>query len=459
LTGRAFSLRWPAGRRLLAAAVAALVYAAAPACAARRSSTESPLHAEASKVPVVLIPGIGGSKLRDRADGRIRWGRARDALFPRDGGYGVARPVSPPADWVDPIEPFDVMRRIRFLGLFAVDVYAGLIRFMQANGYRAGDLWGADPGEDFFVFPYDLRYDNFEVTRQLADGLRALRDARGGELRVNLICHSNATHIARFFVKYGDASLDEAERGVDRRLPGIRVEKLILVGPANGGAFATFEALDRGRRYVPWVGRRFRPETVFTLRSLYGNLPAYDESLFIDERGNPLAVDVFDPESWRRYGWSVFAEKVRRRLQKQDRPDLFGDEEERLALLGRMLDQARRMYDLLLRDVPGFATRYYMIQNVSRRTTKRAVIVEDANGYETLLPGDRGVSKRDHLADLLLGEGDGLATRESQTFLSPQEKAAIAGGTDRIRTRHRKLIQDPETRRLILEYLTQDEAP
>jgi len=407
------------------------------------------------RTPVVLIPGVGGSQLRRRDTGKVLWGRAVNAFLPRDGGRGVARPVDPPTDWTDSIEPFDVMRKIRFLGLVGVDIYAGLIRLMEANGYRLGDLWNANPEEDFFVFPYDLRYDNGEVTQQLADGLRALRDARGTEeLSVHLICHSNAAHIARYLVKYGDATLEQAERGEPRRLPGIRVEKLILVGPANGGALTTFEALNRGRRYFPVLGRRFRTEVVFTLRSLYGNLPAYSDHLFIDEQGRRLDVDVFDPESWRRYGWSVYDEKVQRRLRKLGDAALFGDEEARFAFLSRMLEQSRRMYDLLIRDVADFGeTRYYLLQNVSHPTTNRIVLSEFDGGHRTYYPDDRFVSRDERLAVLVSADGDGLATRDSQAFLSPQEKLSIAGGTQEIRTRHRKIIQDAQTRRLILEYL------
>ena len=47
-----------------------------------------PLARAEVRTPVVLIPGITGSKLRDRDTGTVRWGNTRSLFFPRDGKTG-----------------------------------------------------------------------------------------------------------------------------------------------------------------------------------------------------------------------------------------------------------------------------------------------------------------------------------------------------------------------------------
>jgi hypothetical protein len=434
------------------------VAAGVAGCASRRQPVLEPLHAAASRTPVVLIPGIGGSKLRDPESGKLLWGKARSAFFPRDGAYRIARPIDPAPDWIDDVEAFDVLTRFRFLGVFRVEVYASLIRMMERNGYQLGDLSNPRPSDTFFVFPYDMRYTNVEVVKRLTGALENLRRVRGDDvLEVNFICHSNAAHVARYFIKYGDGTIEQAERGEARRPTGVRVEKLILVGPANGGSLTPFHSLNRGRRYFPLVGRKFRPEVMFTFRSLYGILPAYRQDLFFDEQGRDLDVDLFDAENWRRYGWSVFDQRVQRRLAKQGSTELFGDEEWRFAYLSEMLDRARRMQALLVRDVEDFGdTRYYLLQNVHRPTGDRAVIAEVDGEWKTYFSSDRRIKEDEELTFLASSPGDGLATVDSQSFLSPQEMNAIAAGAQSIPSRHRKIIQHPETRRLILEYLAEE---
>ena len=42
------------------------------------------------KVPVIVVPGITGTRLRDGESGKLVWGSARNVFFPRDGGYRLA---------------------------------------------------------------------------------------------------------------------------------------------------------------------------------------------------------------------------------------------------------------------------------------------------------------------------------------------------------------------------------
>ena len=101
-------------------------------------------------------------------------------------------------------------------------------------------------------------------------------------------------------------------------------------------------------------GRTFLPETLFTFESLFETLPAYRDDLFFDEEGKPLDIPVFEAESWQRYGWSVFDPETQLRVRKRERTELFGEEEDRVRYLRRVLDRALLIHRLLMRDVEGF---------------------------------------------------------------------------------------------------------
>lgn len=427
-------------------------------CAPKKPPIQAALLERPSRTPVVLVPGITGSVLRERESGRVLWGRARNLFGPRDGGYSLTRPVDGPADDGDPIEASGPVMAIRLLGLFRYEIYAPLARLLEANGYRMGDL--DDPGADetFFIFPYDWRYGNVEASRKLAEALERLRRARGDDLlRVDFICQSNAGRIVRYFLKYGGATLEDAEAGLARPPQHVRAAKLILIGADNGGALDSLRTLNRGRTYLPLLGRRILPEVVFTFESVFETLPAYGPDWFFDGSGRSLDVDLFDAESWRRYGWSVFDPAVRRRLDRRARADLFGDEEARARLLARSLDRTRRIQLLLHSDVPGFErVRYYFVQNAYRPTAQRAMLTRAAGGgWETRFDDDKAVREHPYLFSLATTAGDGYATLDSQAWISPQERAALARPPVYVAERHRELIRHPATQRWILEFLAE----
>ncbi len=421
-------------------------------CTARRPPVLEPLARAETRAPVVLIPGITGSKLRERDTGAVRWGNARSLFFPRDGGYSLALPIGGGGD--DRLEAFAPVTEIRLLGLLRFEIYSSVIRLMEANGYRLGSLDDPHPGDSFFFFPYDWRHGAARSAGELARRLETLRRVRGEPvLRVHLICQSNAAHIARYFLKYGGAPLEAAEAGTAAPERSVEVDKLVLIGAASGGALRTLEDLQRGRRYVPWVGRRMRPEVVFTMTALYEALPFYRDRPFFDEQGRTLEVDLFDGASWDRYGWSIYAPKPSQRASRARNQTLFGDRAQRAAFLAGALDRARRLHAVLLRDVPGFgSTRYYSIQNDAVPTPDRALLERRGARWSTRLAFDRRAAERWPLAQ---APGDGHATVESQGWLSPQEHAALAHPPFRVDARHRKIVLHPEAHRRLLEILAE----
>lgn len=354
------------------------------------------------------------------------------------------------------LEASEVIEEMTLAGVIRQQVYGPIAEMLIAQGYRRGDLAAPRPGDTAFLFPYDWRPSNVLAAGVLAERLAELRAARGGgRLVVDLICQSNGAHICRYLLKYGGASLEEAESGRAGPLPWLAVRKLILVGSANGGSLRILREIDRGRSYISLIGRKWHPETLFSFPAIFQDLPVYRQDLFLDPEGRKLEIDLFDAESWRRYGWSVFSRSARQRLAKNGRSDLFGDESYRLAFLARVLDEARRFHRLLARDVEGIeGTRYYLLQSSSEDTPERAVVMMTRRGEPVLrFTGDRELERLPGLRPQVTSPGDGHATVESQLWLSSGEKAAMARPPTYVGSRHFELVFDPDTLRCLAEFL------
>lgn len=391
-----------------------------------------------ARVPVILVPGITGSALTD-ANGEVVWGTGSRLLGPHDDGYGFARALDEPLEGSTRISASAVIEEMSLLGVVHKDVYGPVAQTLEKNGYRRDDpanLW---------LFAYDWRQDNVATAAKLVNQIASF-----GWPEIDLICQSNGAHICRYLAKYGATSLEAAERGLIVR-PGFRVRKVILVGTSNGGSLRILRELHRGRRYVPLIGRKIRPEVLFTFPSLYQDLPIYRPTPFVDSDGQSLELDLFDPRTWVDKHLSIFAPEATKRADR--RPDIFADGAARRNFLERSLDRAKRFHRLLQADVPGFvAPRFYQVQNAYDPTPEKVVVDRDG---KLIFTGDPELKDQPYLRASISAPGDGHATVESQNFLSPAERATLATPTFNVDGDHFELILDHGSLRRLVELLAE----
>ena len=108
-----------------------------------------------------------------------------------------------------------------------------------------------------------------------------------------------------------------------------------------------------------------------------------------------------------------------------------------------------------MRDLSCGDTRVYLVQNVHEPTPDRAVLVRGEDGaWRTLFTGDPELLARPELHALASAPGDGHATRASQLWLSPQERAAMVGEPFDIEGGHFDIVLAAETRRHLLEVVS-----
>lgn len=418
------------------------------ACAPRYTPRSLPAPPSA---PVVFVPGVTGVVLRDSRTDEVVWGLGRNLLRPQDDAYGLALPSVAPDPGLPVLEPVAPIERIALLGI-RKPIYGPIRTLLTRAGYEQGDLKSPRPGDTLFFFAYDWRRDLTESAGLLRRQLEVLRRVQGRErLEVDLVCQSSGAHLCRWLMKYGGVPLEEAGSG--RLPPTLSVRRLVLVGASNGGSLRILRELDRGRRYVPLVGRFMRPEVVFTYPSLFQDLPIYRRDLFLDAEGRPMEVDLFDPESWRRYDWSIYG-------MKRPAPRFLGTEEERDDYLRRTLSAARRFQELLRADVSHFGeTRIYVIGSEDQPTPDRAVLVRVRERWRMFFTGDSFLRRRPNLYALATAKGDEHATLASQDWLSPQERNALALPPRRVKGGHFEALLTAETMRFLVKALGRGEGP
>ncbi|MGB8510339.1 MAG: hypothetical protein WCD76_18320, partial [Pyrinomonadaceae bacterium] len=287
-------------------------------CGARRTPDLERIFASArtreGKRPVIIIPGILGSQIVNRRTGEVVWPSAF-----RSDVDGLDLPVSP--DLAANRDELDASRIVETAKLAKlapeVYVYYALIQALKRyGGYTEGD-WAAPAADGdrdtFYVFPYDWRRDNVETARELVHRVEALKlKLNRPDLRFNVVAHSMGGLVARYAAMYGDADLPS--EGIAPQLTwagGNFINKIFMFGTPNEGsveAFVTlldgFSVTDGLRRRVHLLNKLSR-EDAMTAPSIYQLMPHGGQARFLDDNLQPLTVDLYDPATWKRYGWGA----------------------------------------------------------------------------------------------------------------------------------------------------------
>ena len=416
--------------------------AAGAGCGARRTPDLDRVFAGArarkGKRPVIVIPGVLGSRIVNRRTGEVVWPSAF-----RSDVDGLSLPATPDlAANQDELVAARIIEAARLARIAPeVYVYHHLLRALETyGGYREGD-W-ADPPEGgdadtFYVFPYDWRRDNVESARLLVRRVEALKLKLGRpDLRFNVVAHSMGGLVARYAAMYGDRDLPGAGEAPRPDWAGASfANKVFMFGTPNGGSAEALSVLLEGysvteglRRRVHLLNKLSR-EDVMTAPSIFQLLPHRGQARFLDGGLRPLDVDLYDPETWRRYGWSAahdprFREAYARgEAGGQEAPASRGTLAELDAYFEAVLLRARRFHEAL--DAPGAGgaspVRLFAFGGGCEETLAAPVILRDerAGRWVTLTrprslraPDGRRIP-RSEVVRAMYAPGDGRVTRDS----------------------------------------------
>jgi len=316
-----------------------------------------------------------------------------------------------------------------------VYVYRDLLEALRRYaGYRDGD-WenpAADGYQDtFYVFSYDWRQDNVSNARELFRRIDRLKSKlQRPDLKFNIVAHSMGGLIARYAAMYGDADLPADESPITPTwLGAAHISKIVMIGVPNEGSADAFATLIEGysiteglRRRVPLLNK-LTAEDVVKTPSVFQLMPHREAVKFLDENLQALPVDLYDPEVWKRYGWSVIYSSPEFRRHFAEASGTDGRSEGDLdAYLAAQLRRARRFHEALDTRTTTYSPVTLLAVGGDCEETFNAPIVlrdEKRNRWLTLTrPREYRTStgvkiSKQQATDAMYAPGDGRVTRES----------------------------------------------
>jgi pimeloyl-ACP methyl ester carboxylesterase len=252
---------------------------------------EESMSVQSDGVPkhfVVIVPGIMGSKLRDRTTDELVWvDFGSIPLNPLQWNEWLDNSLRRLVYPNDDLEPAGIMDQVIFVPPWAKqEHYSRLIEALGGIGYRADPTRYPENELEVYSFAYDWRQDNRVSARQLGEAIERWRVHHPGA-EAWIIAHSNGGLVARWYI--------EKEGGKDH------VGRLILVASPWDGApkamnllFSGFDTLFRRRFNVFGIPRRTR-DLVRTFPCVYQLLPHTDP--FLRNLHNE-PVDLFTGAGW-----------------------------------------------------------------------------------------------------------------------------------------------------------------
>ena len=436
--------------RAHAAPAAILLFALALGGCATQPAPDLAQLAKRNDVPVVIVPGLLGSRLADRKTGVEAWpGSTRKLLT---SGY------LPLALRIDPktLEPKDdgLFATGLFDGVIGLDFYGKVVRALQEfGGYQRGEPGLPVTGHkaQFYTFAYDWRQDNVVTVRALDALIEQIRRDYGDpELRVDVIAHSMGGLVVRYYERYGTADVLTGNSFPVTGAGARKLRRVVLLGTPNEGSVSAIHHFLDGYR----VGvSRMPNEGIATMPSTYQLFPHPLVPWIATTRGQTLKRDLFDVNVWKRLGWSVFDRNLRRRIVRS--PDLWPSPAVFERYFAKHLERARRFVWSL--DVPVGEVKLVepLLLGGDCLPTPSRLVVEEVDGeflarlvpeqilqrvpgidYDKLMyePGDKAVTKASLLGEHPL-DPSGASTRHQdvefdKSYFICEEHGKLTGNAE-----------------------------
>lgn len=237
---------------------------------------------------IVFIPGLLGSKLRDRTTGKIVWLDFSSVPLNPLEWEGWLNELFEKMRYPNPnLEPAGLIDDVMFVPPWIKqEQYSRFLKMLESWGYRVDPMKHTDAELNVYTFAYDWRQDNRISARQLKEQIEVWRALHPGE-QVWLIGHSNGGILSRWYI--------EKEGGKD-----IVSRLFLLASPWDGSPSAVYilfhglDTLFRVRFNLFDIPERTR-QVLRSFPAMYHLIPQAHEFL----RGpNNQVIDPFTGKAW-----------------------------------------------------------------------------------------------------------------------------------------------------------------
>jgi len=383
--------------------------------------------------PIIVIPGLLGSKLVDQDSGKTVWGAfGLGQVNPNtpQGARLFGLPMAPGKklkELQDNVKPAGALDRVifNFLGFpLELNAYYNILQTLGVGGYRdqgLGEAGAIDYGENHytcFQYDYDWRRDIVESAKQLDRFIQAKTqyvqeetEKRFGikleNVKFDIVAHSMGGLVARYYLRYGGVDLPEDGSLPELTWAGARhVDYLIIIGTPSAGSMVSLQDLIEG--VSPGVLIPHYPAAVLaTMPSMYELLPRGRHRPLMRADGQPVP-DLYDPELWKNQQWGL-ADPEQDSILQYLLPNVESREQRReIALdhLTKVLRRARQFAAAM--DVPAKppdSLKLFLITGDAEETDMTAQI-QPQGGIKIIQtgPGDGTVLRSSALMDERLAD-------------------------------------------------------
>lgn len=276
---------------------------------------------EAPPNPVIVIPGVLGSRLVADSDSAAVWGEWRPGFKDPGSGTGAMLFGLPMA----PGQPLDQLRSSSHVdGTLAVargsvvgvpveitaygSVMSALGVESHADTFSAEREAPTDAGAAAFEYSYDWRRSldesaiDFKAFLQRVTRFLQVQRQSTEPIRFDVVAHSMGGLLLRYFLQFGGQLLPYDGGGPRLNWEGSAfIDKAIILGTPNAGSLRMVERLVKGIQGNP-LHPAYGPALIGTMPAGYMLLPR--------RRHAPCAsgdVDLLDPEFWLSRDWGISA--------------------------------------------------------------------------------------------------------------------------------------------------------
>ncbi len=235
--------------------------------------------------PVIIVPGIIGSRLEYVGTNNEIWPDVANMLLPGDDYLDDLALPEEGYPYIFNIEPSDILRDIGYeylgIGIYK-DYFAGLISELEMNGY--------EEGVDLFVFPYDWRLDIDYLAGQgagndpntLVNKIYEVKDIAGSD-KIDIIAHSmGGLVVKRYMNIFGTSS----------------VETFIDIATPHFGSVNAAKTLNYGNDFeIIFLNSDKIQEISQNMPSIYQLLPSQSYFNSNDSNYNSYIADLHDIDS------------------------------------------------------------------------------------------------------------------------------------------------------------------